>query len=120
MTPLRLSDAFARFDATWTPHVLAELNGQVVKLAKFEGAFVWHDHPDEDELFWVVSGRLRIEFRDAPDAVLGPGEIVVVPRGVAHRPVAEPTAEVVLFEPASTVNTGAEDDPRTVRDRPRL
>ena len=80
MTPRNLADAFARFDATWTPHVLAELNGQQVKLAKLEGAFVWHAHADEDELFWVVSGRLRIEFRNAPDAVLGPGEIVVVPR----------------------------------------
>ena len=89
MTPIHLADKLTQFDATWTPHVIAELNGQQVKLAKLEGAFVWHDHADEDELFWVVSGRLRIEFRDAPDAVLGPGEIVVVPRGVEHRPVAE-------------------------------
>ena len=120
MTPLNLAAAFARIDATWTPHVLADLNGQQVKLAKLEGAFVWHDHADEDELFWVVSGRLRIEFRDAPDAVLGPGEIVVVPRGVAHRPVAEPTANVVLFEPASTAHTGDVVSERTVRDLPRL
>ena len=120
MTPINLADTLTRFDATWTPHVIAELNGQQVKLAKLEGAFVWHDHADEDELFWVVSGRLRIEFRDAPDAVLGPGEILVVPRGVEHRPVAEPTAEVGLFEPASTAHTGAVDHPRTVRDLPRL
>ena len=120
MTPIDLADAFRRFDATWTPHVAADLNGQQVKLAKLQGAFVWHDHADEDELFWVVSGRLRIEFRDAPDAVLGPGQLLVVPRGVEHRPVAEPTAEVVLFEPASTINTGAVGGERTVRDLPRL
>ena len=120
MTPLTLADAFRRIDTTWTPHVAAELNGQMVKLARLEGAFVWHDHADEDELFWVVSGRLRIEFRDAPAAELGPGEIVVVPRGVEHRPVALPTAEVVLFEPATTAHTGAVESERTVRDLPRL
>lgn len=120
MTPINLADAFRQFDATWTPHVAADLNGQQVKLAKLEGAFVWHDHAEEDELFWVVSGRLRIEFRDAPDAVLGPGEIVVVPRGVEHRPIAEPTAEVVLFEPAATRHTGDVETERTVHDLPRL
>lgn len=120
MTPISLAEAFRRIDRTWTPHVVADLNGQQVKLATLEGAFVWHDHADEDELFWVVSGRLRIEFRDAAPVVLGPGEIVVVPRGVEHRPVAEPTAEVVLFEPASTAHTGTVESPRTVRDLPRL
>jgi len=120
MTPIDLAAKLSQFDATWTPHVVAELNSQQVKLAKLEGAFVWHDHADEDELFWVLSGRLRIEFRDAPDAVLGPGQIVVVPRGVEHRPVAEPTAEVVLFEPATTKHTGDVDSERTVRDLPRL
>ena len=120
MTPLNLADAFGRIDATWTPHVAAELNGQMVKLARLEGAFVWHDHTDEDELFWVVSGRLRIEFRDAPAVELGPGELVVVPRGVEHRPVALPTAEVVLFEPASTAHTGTVESERTVHDLPRL
>jgi mannose-6-phosphate isomerase-like protein (cupin superfamily) len=120
MMPIDLTDKFRQFDATWTPHVVAELNGQQVKLAKLDGAFVWHDHAEEDELFWVVSGRLRIEFRDAPDAVLGPGQMVVVPRGVEHRPVAEPTAEVVLFEPATTKHTGDVESERTVRDLPRL
>ena len=120
MTPINLADKFRQFDATWTPHVVAELNGQQVKLAKLDGAFVWHDHEHEDELFWVVSGRLRIEFRDAPAAEVGPGEIVVVPRGVEHRPVALPTAEVVLFEPASTRHTGSVESERTVRDLPRI
>ncbi|WP_412070154.1 cupin domain-containing protein [Rubrivirga sp. IMCC43871] len=120
MTPVSLANAFRSFDATWTPHVAAELNGQHVKLAKLEGAFVWHDHADEDELFWVVSGRLRIELRGRAPVELGPGEFVVVPRGVAHRPVALPTAEVVLFEPASTAHTGDVETDRTVHDLPRL
>lgn len=120
MTKVSLADAFQQFDATWTPHVAAELNGQMVKLAKLDGAFVWHDHEHEDELFWVVSGRLRLEFRDEPDVELGPGELCVVPRGVAHRPVALPTAEVVLFEPATTVNTGTIEEERTIRDLPRV
>ena len=118
--PLNLAEAFRQFSATWTPHVAAELNGQQVKLAKLEGAFVWHDHAEEDELFWVVSGRLRIELRDRQPVTLGPGELFVVPRGVEHRPVAEPTAEVVLFEPASTAHTGDVETDRTVHDLPRL
>lgn len=118
--PIALADKFARFDATWTPHVVAELNGQQVKLAKLEGAFLWHAHADEDELFWVVEGRLRIELRDREAVVLGPGELFVVPRGVEHRPVAEPTARVVLFEPASTAHTGDVASERTVRDLERI
>ena len=120
MKKINLENAFARFDATWTPHVAADLNGQQVKLAKLEGAFVWHDHADEDELFWVVSGRLRIELRDAEPVVLEAGEFAVVPRGVEHRPVALPTAEVVLFEPAATRHTGDVETDRTVHDLPRL
>lgn len=117
---IRLADAFGRFTQTWTPHVVAELNGQMVKLAKLEGEFLWHAHADEDELFWVVEGRLRIDFRVAEAVTLGPGEMVVVPRGVEHRPVALPTASVVLFEPASTAHTGGVVSERTVRDLPRL
>ncbi len=117
--PINLADKFSQFDVTWTPHVVAELNGQLVKLAKLEGAFVWHAHAEEDELFWVTEGRLRIEMRDG-DVTLGPGELVVVPRGVEHRPVALPTASVVLFEPASTAHTGDVVSDRTVRDLPRL
>ena len=112
-TPINLADKLARFDATWTPHIVAALNGQLVKLAKLEGAFVWHDHANEDELFLVVEGRLRIELRDG-DVTLGPGELYVVPAGVEHRPVAEPTASVLLFEPASTAHTGDVDSDRTV------
>lgn len=103
--PIRLTDAFARVTDLWRPHVVAELNGQEVKVARVQGTFVWHSHPDVDELFWVVRGTLRIEFRDHA-VTLGPGELFVVPRGVEHRPVADEEVEMVLFEPAGVVNTG--------------
>ena len=103
--PISLPDAFGAVAEPWRPRVVAELNGQEVKVARLDGAFVWHAHPDADELFWVVRGRLRIEFRDGA-VRLGPGEVLVVPRGVEHRPVAEEEVEVVLFEPAGVVNTG--------------
>ena len=119
MTPINLADKFSQFDATWTPHVVAELNGQCVKLAKLEGEFVWHDHANEDELFWVIKGQLTIEMRDG-SVTLRPGELFVVPAGVEHRPIAEPTASVVLFEPASTAHTGELETDRTVHDQPHL
>lgn len=111
MDKVNLAAAFARIERPWTPHLAAALNGQHVRLAVLEGPFVWHRHADEDELFLVVDGRLRIERRDG-DVVLEPGELLVVPRGTEHRPVALPRAHVLLFEPASTVNTGDADDPR--------
>lgn len=114
--PIRLTDKLAAFSETWTPKVVASLNGQLVKLAKLEGAFVWHAHEAEDELFHVLSGRLRIELRDG-HVDLEPGDLYVVPRGVEHRPVALPRAEVLLFEPASTAHTGAEVSDRTVTDQ---
>ena len=104
MVKVTLSDAFAAVTEPWRPLVVAELNGQEVKVARLEGPFVWHRH-DVDELFWVVRGRLRIELRDGA-VELGPGELAVVPAGVEHRPVAEAEVEVVLFEPAGVVNTG--------------
>ena len=118
--PVRLADAFASFSDTWSPRVAAALNGQHVKLAKLEGAFVWHRHPDADELFWVVEGRLVLELRDR-DVALGPGELFVVPAGVEHRPVVpEGVASVVLFEPAGTLNTGDVENERTVHKPRRL
>ena len=99
----------------WETRVVAELNGQHVRLAKLLGTFVWHAHDHEDELFFVVSGRLKIEFRDR-DVWPDPGEMLVVPRGVDHRPVAAEEVAVLLFEPAETVNTGSADDDRTVAD----
>lgn len=93
----------------WRPKVVGELNGQEVKLAKFQGTFVWHRHDQEDELFLGVSGRFRVEFRDH-SVEIGPGEFIIVPRGVEHRTVAEAEASVLLFEPAKTRNTGNVED----------
>ncbi len=112
MEKVRLAEAFARIDDLWHPRIVAALNGQHVKLARLQGAFVWHRHDDEDELFLVVEGGLRIELRDGA-VELGPGELAVVPRGVEHRPVADAEAKVLLFEPAGTVNTGDAGGERT-------
>ena len=106
MEKVNLAAAFDSFDERWSPRLAAECNGQAVKLAKAEGGFVRHRHEAADELFLVVSGTLRIEFFDGPDVTLAAGEMVVVPRGVEHRPVAEPEAEILLFEPGETRNTG--------------
>ena len=115
-----LAAAFASFHDHFSPRIAADLNGQQVKLAKFAGAFVWHSHPHEDELFLVWRGCFRMEFRDRT-VELGPGQMLVVPRGVEHRPVADSEVEVLLFEPASTLNTGdAPESDRTVRALSRL
>ncbi|MEU2358883.1 cupin domain-containing protein [Streptomyces misionensis] len=115
-----LSEAFGRFSDTWSPKIAGDINDLQVKLAKFEGEFVWHHHDDEDELFLLVSGALRIELEDGA-VELSPGEFVIIPRGTEHRPVALPTAEVVLLEPAATLNTGSRpDDERTVSELQRL
>ena len=119
MEKVNLSAALAAFDERWSPRVVAELNGQQVKLAKLEGPFVWHHHADEDELFLVVKGRLTLRFRDR-DVVLEEGELLVVPRGVEHLPVADEECHVLLFEPASTLNTGNVENERTVRHLARL
>lgn len=113
MDKVILSEKLARIHETWKPHVVAELNGQLVKLVKIEGEFVWHHHDDEDELFLVVEGRMNMELRDRTIEVL-PGELIVVPKGVEHRPVAAPGTSILLFEPASTLNTGNVRDERTV------
>ena len=115
-----LADASTRFTDTWSPKVAGDVNDMQVKVAKFEGPFTWHHHDDQDEMFLVVAGAVRIELQDGA-VDLAPGELVVVPRGVEHRPVALPTADVLLFEAATTVNTGsATDDGRTVTDLQRL
>jgi len=102
---VNLAEKFFLFDEPWSPKIVGELNGQHVKLVKLLGEFVWHHHDEEDELFLVVKGRFRMEFRDRSEWI-EEGEFVVVPRGVEHRPVAEEEAHVMLFEPASTLNTG--------------
>jgi mannose-6-phosphate isomerase-like protein (cupin superfamily) len=105
MDRVNLAEKFALIGEHWRPRVVGELNGQEVKLVKFQGAFVWHHHADADELFLGWRGRFRIEFRDRT-VELGPGEMLIVPRGVEHRPVADEEVEVLLFEPAETRNTG--------------
>lgn len=102
---LNLAEVFATLHEHWRPRVVGALNGQEVKVVKFQGAFVWHHHADEDELFLGVKGRFRIEFRDRVEEI-GPGDFIIVPRGVEHRPVAEEEVHVVLFEPAGVRNTG--------------
>src|SRR5215467_12227030 len=101
---VNLSDKFSRIHQPWQPHIVGELNGQLIKLVKFQGEFVWHHHDHEDEMFLVVKGRMRMKFRDREE-IVNPGEFIIVPRGVEHLPVAELATEVLLFEPKSTLNT---------------
>ena len=119
MDKVNLAEKFSLFDDYWSPKLVGELNGQHVKLAKVRGAFVWHQHEAEDELFLVVKGRLLLQLRDR-DVVLSEGEFFIVPRGVEHRPVAEEEVHLLLFEPASTLNTGNVRNERTVADLDRL
>lgn len=105
MTSVNLNQKFSLFTEHWRPKVIAELNGQEVKVVKFKGEFVWHHHDDQDELFLVWKGQFRVEFRDRV-VELHQGELFVVPRGVEHRTVAEEEVEVLIFEPAETRNTG--------------
>jgi mannose-6-phosphate isomerase-like protein (cupin superfamily) len=108
MNKINLNEKLSQFSDHWNPRLLAEMNGQHVKVAKFQGEFVWHSHQDEDELFMVLKGSFTMEFRDK-SVDLSEGEIIVVPKGIEHRPVAKEEVEVLLFEPATTVNTGETD-----------
>jgi mannose-6-phosphate isomerase-like protein (cupin superfamily) len=119
MDKVNLAEKLGRIADYWNPRIVAELNGQLVKLVKFRGEFVWHRHDDEDELFLVVRGRFRMEFRDRHVWVEA-GEFVVVPRGVEHRPVADEEAHVLLFEPVATLNTGNLRTDQTVDEPDRV
>ena len=119
MEKVNLAEKFSLFDEHWSPKLVGELNGQHVKLAKVQGEFIWHHHEAEDELFLVVEGRLVIKLRDR-DVVLEPGEFFIVPRGIEHKPVAEEEVHLLMFEPASTLNTGNVNDERTVAELERL
>ena len=105
MEKINILSKYEEFDSHWSPHSIAELNGQQVLIAKVKGDFVWHSHDDEDELFNVVKGKLKMQFRDKTVEVL-PGEIIIVPKGVEHRPFAEEETWILLFEPISTKHTG--------------
>ena len=113
MNVVNLQDRLSRFSTHWDPKIVGELNGQHVKVVKFAGPFVWHNHEVEDELFMVLKGSFIMELRDRSIPV-GEGEFLIVPRGVEHRPVAAEEVHVLLFEPASTLNTGNASGPRTV------
>ncbi len=113
MHKINLAGKLALFAEPWKPRIIAELNGQHVKLVKIRGEFVWHQHEREDELFLVVRGWFRMDFRDR-SVVLREGEMIVVPRGVEHRPVAAEECSILLFEPVSTINTGSAGGERTV------
>jgi mannose-6-phosphate isomerase-like protein (cupin superfamily) len=105
MKKVNLAEKLALFTEHWNPKIVGDLNGQQVKLVKFKGEFVWHHHDTEDELFLVVQGRFRMEFRDR-QVWLETGEFMIVPHRVEHRPVADEEVSVLLFEPATTLNTG--------------
>ncbi|UPM44822.1 cupin domain-containing protein [Halocatena salina] len=113
MEKVNLAEAFASFNEQWAPKLVGELNGQAVKLAKVEGEFDWHYHDDADELFLVTAGEVQIELRDEPDVTLQEGEFAIVPSGVEHRPTADSEAEIMLFEPIETRNTGNVETERT-------
>lgn len=113
MNAVNLTDKLTQITDYWRPCIVGELNGQQVKLAKLKGEFVWHHHENEDELFYVIKGRLLMRLRDG-DVTLDEGEFLIVPRGVEHQPVAEAEVHVLLFEPAGTLNTGNVRDERTV------
>jgi mannose-6-phosphate isomerase-like protein (cupin superfamily) len=128
MDKVNLAEKFSQINEYWKPYIAGELNGQLVKLDKLKGKFVWHHHENEDEMFLVVKGRFRIEFRDTPaenqtvagratrSVSLEEGEFIVVPRGVEHKPVADEECWILLFEPASTLNTGNVENEFTLRD----
>jgi mannose-6-phosphate isomerase-like protein (cupin superfamily) len=119
MEVVNLEEKFERFSDYWNPKIVGELNGQFVKLVKLKGEFVWHQHEQEDELFLVVNGCLRIKLRDR-EVLINPGEFLIVPKGVEHCPMADEECHVVLLEPVSTLNTGNVRDDRSVDELQRI
>ena len=119
MEAVNLNDKLSKVKEYWSPKIIGELNDSYVKVVKFTGEFVWHHHDNEDELFFVVKGRLRMRFRDR-DVEVSPGEFIIVPKGVEHLPVADEEVHVVLFEPKTTLNTGNVQNERTLPKLERL
>jgi mannose-6-phosphate isomerase-like protein (cupin superfamily) len=124
MQKVNLEEKLASFSDHWSPKIVGELNGQQVKLVKFQGEFTWHHHEHEDELFLVLNGSFRMDYKDDSGTekalLLGAGEFVIVPRGVIHRPVADREVHVLLFEPAGTLNTGNVRGSQTVEKLQRI
>jgi mannose-6-phosphate isomerase-like protein (cupin superfamily) len=119
VTKINLVEKLTRFDDRWNPRIIADLNDSDVKLVKVQGEFVWHHHADEDELFFVLRGTLTVELRDGA-VTLGPGEMVVIPKGVEHRPVAAEEVHLMLIEPKSTRHTGDVESELTVHEYSRI
>jgi mannose-6-phosphate isomerase-like protein (cupin superfamily) len=119
MEKISLAEKFTLFSDHWSPKVVGELNGQQVKLVKFQGPFTWHSHENEDELFYVVKGNFDMEYRNRT-VNISEGELIIVPRGVEHRPHAKEEVWVMLFEPATTLNTGNVENDFTVKQPGRL
>ena len=119
MNKVNLTEKLNLIDEYWSPKLVGELNDQVVKLAKLKGEFIWHKHDAEDEMFLVLEGHLVIQFRDR-DVDLQESEFLIVPRGVEHRPVAEEEVHIMLFEPATTINTGDTHNERTKENTERI
>lgn len=119
MKKINLKEKLSLFSDHWNPKIVGELNGQHVKLAKLKGEFIWHKHENEDELFFVVQGILKMEFRDKT-VVVNENEFIIVPKGVEHKPVAEDEVSIMLFEPAATLNTGNIKNELTKHDLERI
>ena len=119
MDKINIAQKFSQIHDHYKPRIAAELNGQLIKLVKFKGEFVFHHHDNEDEMFLVVKGRFRMDFLDH-QTWIEEGEFIVIPRGVEHRPVAEQEVSVILFEPATTLNTGNVENDRTQRELERV
>ena len=119
MEIVNLAEKLSKVNEYWTPKIVGELNDSYVKAVKFKGAFVWHHHDDEDEMFLVVKGRMRMRFRDR-NVLVSPGEFIIVPKGVDHMPEAEDEVHIVLLEPKTTLNTGNVRNERTVVELERL
>jgi mannose-6-phosphate isomerase-like protein (cupin superfamily) len=114
MEKVNIAEKLSRFSDHWNPRIIGELNGQQVKAAKLKGEFFFHQHEHEDEMFLIVKGTLKMEFKDHVE-IIKPGEFIIVPKGVEHKPVADEEVELLLFEPASTLNTGNVENERTKR-----
>lgn len=119
MQKVNIQEKLASFSDYWNPRIVGELNGQHVKATKLKGEFIWHHHDHEDELFLVIKGKLKMEFREKTVEV-NPGEFIIVPRGIEHKPVADEEVELLLFEPASTLNTGNVENERTRKELEKI
>jgi len=119
MNAINLQQKLTQFSDYWNPRIIGELNGQLVKLTKLKGEFIFHSHEAEDELFYVIKGKLKMAYKDRVEEI-NEGELVIVPKGVEHKPIADEEVHIMLFEPATTVNTGKIRNERTQTDLERI